>query len=201
MGALHHTGQDEVGTSTHLRYRPATNRFPHRRTCAPSCLNVLRSPILCAHSNVGGVQVLLGTRMLVIGGWDHRVPSNDLYFLDTSTPPTSCSFVQLDTECTCTACHVPRHVGVVQAICFRRGTRSPMVTRGHPLVQKQVPLFAVSRPYTMGLLVCALRRLYLFGGWNGRSDFDTLHVLVRASSRIRQGVRSLDDPHSPFADM
>ncbi len=85
MGALHHTGQDEVGTSTHLRYRPATNRFPHRRTCDPSCLRSSRSRTVSAHS-VADVQVLLGTRMLVIGGWDHRVPSNDLYFLDTSTP-------------------------------------------------------------------------------------------------------------------
>jgi hypothetical protein len=43
-------------------------------------------------------QVLLGTRMLVIGGWDHRAPSNDLYFLDTSTPAAS-SLLPIACQC------------------------------------------------------------------------------------------------------
>lgn len=77
--------------------------------------------------------VLLGTRMLVIGGWDHRVPSNDLYFLDTNT-----------------------------LVWYK------------PFASGEAPAPRWSHAVTLS----SKNRLYLFGGWNGRSDFDTLHVLT-----------------------
>lgn len=67
---------------------------------------------------------------------------------------------------------VRRHVGVVQALCVRRGTRSTMVTRGHPLVQKQVPapLCCLSpRTRWSHLFVPCADCIYSVGGMAGRT--------------------------------
>lgn len=207
MGALHNTGQDEVGTSTHLRYRPATNRFPHRRTCAPSCLRSSRSRTvrsLCRRCTGSSGYAHAGDRRL---GPPRAVKRPLLSrYQYASRPPVH--FVPLGTGLTSV------HVWRVMCAQTRWCGTSPLLPARHPPHDGHTrspsrpktgarPSLLSITPYTMVSLGCSLRRLYLFGGWNGRSDFDTLHVLVRASSCIRQGVRSLDvlTLSPPFADM
>jgi hypothetical protein len=154
--------------------RPLTSGIGPRPTDSHTAVralrpaSVLRGPVLCAHS-VADVQVLLGTRMLVIGGWDHRVPSNDLYFLDTSTPADLlfiCAAWHWVDQCTCMACHVCADTLVWYKPFASGEAPAPRWSHAVTLSSKNrcPPLFAVSRPVHDGL-TCLFLAQTVFIRW------------------------------------